>query len=78
MFDLLRDVMKLNQSICLPTKFSNETLQKSSGVIFTSEEYDIDYLFGQTSNNAIIQKPWIIEGNILTNFAGFSKENLDS
>ena len=54
--------MKSNQSISLTTKISDKILKKSSGIIFTSEEHDIDNFFGHNNGSASIQKPWIIEG----------------
>ena len=34
MFHLMKDVMMLNQSICLTTTIQNNILQRSAGIIF--------------------------------------------
>ena len=62
-FELMKDLMKRNQSICITTKFSNDTLQNSPGMIFRSYEHRITDLYGQKSS-ANIEKPWIILGQI--------------
>ena len=62
-FELMKDLMKHNQSICITTKFNNDTLQNSPGMIFRSYEDRITDLYGQESS-ANIQNPWIILGQI--------------
>ena len=62
-FELMKDLMKRNQSICITTKFNNDTLQNSPGMIFRSYEDRITDLYGQESS-ANIQNPWIILGQI--------------
>ena len=54
MFHLMKNVMMLNQSICLTTTIQNNTLQRSAGIIFKTNT--------STFNDQIthIQKPWII------------------
>ena len=63
LFNLMKDLMKNKQSICITTKFSNDTLQNSPGMIFRSYENRIIDLYGQESS-ANIQNPWIILGRI--------------
>ena len=63
LFELMKDLMKRNQSICITTKFSNDMLQNSPGLIFRSYEHRINDLYGQESS-AKIQNPWIILGQI--------------
>ena len=58
MHNLMKDVMKLNQTIAF-TNLRNISVQKNTGIIFQSDEYTFDELFDQ-KRNAIIQKPWII------------------
>ena len=62
MVNIMKEVMKSNQSVSLTTKLRNETFQKSSGIIFASEEHEINHFFGQGSDIPTIQKTWIIEG----------------
>ena len=64
LFVFMKDVMKLNQTICLTKNFSNNTFQHSPGMIFRSYELKIDDLYGK-SFSAIIQKPWIIIGMVV-------------
>jgi hypothetical protein len=61
LFVLMKDVMRLNQTISLTTSFSNNTLHNSPGMIFRSYEQKIADLYGQNSS-ANIQNPWIIIG----------------
>ena len=63
LFVLMKDVMKLNQTICLTKNFSNNTFQHSPGMIFRSYELKITDLYGKNVS-AIIQKPWIIIGMV--------------
>ena len=59
LFVFMKDVMKLNQTICLTKNFSNNTFQHSPGMIFKSYELKIADLYGK------IQKPWIIIGMVV-------------
>ena len=59
LFVFMKDVMKLNQTICLTKNFSNNTFQHSPGMIFRSYELKIADLYGK------IQKPWIIIGMVV-------------
>jgi hypothetical protein len=61
LFVLMKDVMRLNQTISFTTSFSNNTLHNSPGMIFRSYEQKIADLYGQNSS-ANIQNPWIIIG----------------
>ena len=61
LFVLMKDFMRLNQTICLTTSFKNNTLQDSPGIIFISYEHKIADLYGQTSSKNI-HNPWIIIG----------------
>ena len=63
LFNLMKDLMKHNQSICITTRFGNDTLQNSPGIIFRSYKDRITDLYGQESS-ANIQNPWIILGEI--------------
>ena len=64
LFVLMKDVMKLNQTICLTKNFSSETFQHSPGMIFRSYELNIADLYGKNCS-AMIQKPWIIIGTVI-------------
>ena len=64
LFVFMKDVMKLNQTICLTKNFSNNTFQHSPGMIFGSYELKIADLYGKDSS-AIVQKPWIIIGMVV-------------
>ena len=59
LFVLMKDFMKLDQTICLTKNFSNNTFQHSPGMIFRSYELKIADLYGK------IQKPWIIIGMVV-------------
>ena len=50
LFVLMKDVMRLNQTICLTTSFKNNTLPDSPGIIFISYEHKIADLHGQKSS----------------------------
>ena len=41
----MKDLMKRNQSICITTKFNNDTLQNSPGMIYRSYEHRITDLY---------------------------------
>ena len=59
MFHLMKDVMMLNQSICLTTTIQNNTLQRSPGIIFKTNLADTSMFLDQIKSTHI-QKPWII------------------
>ena len=63
LFNLMKDLMKHNQSICITTRFTNDILQNSPGLIFRSYEHKITDLYGQESS-ANIQNPLIILGQL--------------
>ena len=64
LFVLMKDVMKLNQTIGLTKNVNNTTFQHSPGMIFRSHEIKIAGLYGKNFS-AIIQKPWIIIGMVI-------------
>ena len=64
LFVLMKDVMKLNQTIGLTKNVNNTTFQHSPGMIFRSHGIKIAGLYGKKSS-AIIQKPWIIIGMVV-------------
>ena len=53
LFVFMKDVMKLNQTICLTKNFSNNTFQHSPGVIFRSYELKIADLYGKHFSDMI-------------------------
>ena len=57
MFDLMKNIMNQNQSICLTTNIKNGTSQQSSGIILNQD--DSMSLHALKHN---IRKPWIIVG----------------
>ena len=57
MFDLMKDVMKQNQTICLTSNITNHVFQQSPG-IFLHQPISGN-LFGNYTN---FKKPWIIIG----------------
>ena len=59
MFNLMKNVMKLNQTICLSTSIRNNSLQLSPGIVIQPTEHIFAQFFGQNTN-ANIQKPWIL------------------
>ena len=61
LFVLMKDFMKLDQTICLTKNFSNNTFQHSPGMVFASYELKIAELYGKNFS-VIIQKPWVIIG----------------
>ena len=54
--------MTLNQSICLTTTITNSTLQRSPGIIFTTNAR-ATFKFQDQITSAHINKPWIIVDN---------------
>ena len=59
MFHLMKNVMTLNQSICLTTTIQNNTLQRSAGIIFKTNLAATSTFHDQIKSTHI-QKPWII------------------
>ena len=62
MFHFMKNVMTLNQSICLTTTITNSTLQRSPGIIFTTNAR-ATFKFQDQITSAHINKPWIIVDN---------------
>jgi hypothetical protein len=62
MFHLMKNVMILNQSICLTTNITNKTLQISPGIIFKTNAGTTSKFQDQITS-AHIKKPWIIIDN---------------
>ena len=58
MFHLMKNVMTLNQSICLTTTIQNNTLQRSAGIIFKTN-LAATSTFHDQIKSTLIQKPWI-------------------
>ena len=59
MFTLMKNVMNLNQTICLSTSFRNNSLQTSPGIVTQPTKDTSAKFFGQkTFSN--VQKPWIL------------------
>ena len=59
MFHLMKNVMTLNQSICLTTTITNNTLQRSPGIIFKTNARATSKFQDQITS-AHVNKPWII------------------
>ena len=59
MFNLMKKVMSLNQTICFSTSISNDSLQTSSGIVIQPAKHISSQFFGQNSYSNI-QKPWIL------------------
>ena len=62
MFHLMKNVMILNQSICLTTTITNNTLQRSPGIVFKTNGRATSKFQDQITS-AHIKKPWIIVDN---------------
>ena len=60
MFHLMKDVMKLNQTICLTYNVRNISLLNSPGIIIESFNENIRSLFDNQTMKANIKGPWII------------------
>ena len=60
MFHLMKDVMKLNQTICLTTNIRNTNLLKSPGIAIEPFNDNFKSLFDTQNMNANIKRPWII------------------
>ena len=67
MFHLMKNVMILNQSICLTTTIRNNTLQRSPGIILKPNVRATIKFYDQI-RSAHIQKPWIIIGKQPENY----------
>ena len=60
MFYLMKDVMKLNQTICLTYNIRNISLLNSPGIIIEPFNDNIRSLFDNQTMKANIKRPWII------------------
>ena len=60
MFHLMKDVMKLNQTICLTYNVRNISLLKSPGIMIEPFNEYIKPLFVNQTMKANIKRPWII------------------
>ena len=60
MFHLMKDVMKLNQTICLTYNIRNISLLKSPGIMIEPFNENIKSLFDNQTMKANIKRPWII------------------
>ena len=60
MFHLMKDVMKLNQTICLTTNIRNTSLLKSPGIAIEPFNENFKSLFDTQNMNANTKRPWII------------------
>ena len=58
MFTLMKNVMNLNQTICLSTSFRNNSLQPSPGIVIQPTKHTSAKFFGQNTFKNV-QKPWI-------------------
>ena len=47
MFTLMKNVMNLNQTICLSTSFRNDSLQPSPGIVIQPTKHTLAKYFGQ-------------------------------
>ena len=62
MFHLMKNVMMLNQSICLTTTITNNTVQRSPGIIFKTNARAKSKFQDQITSGHV-KKPWIIIDN---------------
>ena len=60
MFHLMKDIMKLNQTISLTYNIRNISLLKSPGIIIEPLNGNIKSLFNNQTMKANIRRPWII------------------
>ena len=67
MFNLMKDVAQLNQTICLTTNIKNDSLLQSPGILFNPSEDVLESLNHSLSYN---KKPWII---VSENFNHYSR-----
>ena len=70
MFHFMKDVMKLNQTICLTTNIRNTSLLKSPGIAIEPFNDDFKSLFNTLNMNANIKRPWIV---VTKNLKKYSK-----
>ena len=70
MFHLMKDVIKLNQTICLTTNIRNISLLKSPGIAIEPFNDNFKSLFDTQNMNANIKRPWII---VTKNLKKYSK-----
>jgi hypothetical protein len=59
MFNLMKNVMKVNQTICLSKSIRNNSLQTSPGMVIQPTKNTSTQFFGQNTF-ANVQKPWIL------------------
>ena len=72
MFYLMKETMKINQTISLTTSISNKNLQVSPGIVI---QHDQNHGFGFDEQNFMsnIQKPWIFVGEIEKKYSRIDK-----
>ena len=68
MFTLMKNVMKLNQTICLSKSIRNNSLQTSPGIVIQPTEHIFAQFFDQNTY-ANIKKPWILVGKKLEKYS---------
>ena len=68
MFQLMKEAMKLDQTILLTTTIRIEILQRSPGILISSDNYTTDSFFWEKKNTKI-SKPWIITGRKLNEYS---------
>ena len=68
MFTLMKNVMKLNQTICLSKSIRNNSLQTSPGIVIQPTEHIFAQFFDQNTH-ANIKKPWILVGKKLEKYS---------
>ena len=68
MFTLMKNVMKLNQTICLSKSIRNNSLQTSPGIVIQPTEQIFAQFFYQNTH-ANIKKPWILVGKKLEKYS---------
>ena len=68
MFQLMKETMRLSQTILLTTTIRIEILQKSPGILIRSDNYTTDSFFWEKKNTKI-SKPWIITGRQLNEYS---------
>ena len=61
LFNLMKDVMSVDQTISLTTTIRNDSLQNSPGIMLCPDKIGIENFYGQKANRNI-QNPWIIVG----------------
>ena len=68
MFTLMKNVMNLNQTICLSTSFRNNSLQTSPGIVIQPTKHTSDKFFGQNTFTNV-QNPWVLVVKELEKFS---------